>query len=155
MSDSNTIPGSAPTSQTGDAKVQSRNTKSGKRAMRIMSFAQCIDFTESQILNTMFVSIQAVLKLTDSSLGYLTAVKRGVETVSVFFWGMLADRFRRKEILVASTLLAAIGSIITGFSQQSAFFFVVTMIANVGACAMEGQTNSVLSAFFPVSERGK
>jgi MFS family permease len=29
------------------------------------------------------------------------------------------------------------------------------MIANVGACAMEGQTNSVLSDFYPVSERGK
>jgi MFS family permease len=155
MPESTSIPGSTPAGQTGTPEVLSRNTKSGKRAMRIMSFAQCIDFTESQILNSMFVSIQIALKLTDSSLGYLTAVKRGVETVSVFFWGMLADRFRRKEILVASTLLAAVGSIITGFSQQFAFFFVVTMIANVGACAMEGQTNSVLSDFYPVSERGK
>ncbi len=155
MPESTSKAGLAPAGHTGNAQMLSRNTKSGKRAMRIMSFAQCIDFTESQILNTMFVSIQASLKLADSSLGYLTAVKRGVETVSVFFWGMLADRFRRKEILVASTLLAAIGSIITGFSQQFAFFFVVTMIANVGACAMEGQTNSVLSDFYPVSERGK
>jgi MFS family permease len=136
-------------------KVLSRNTKSGKRAMRIMSFAQFFDFTESQILNSMFVSIQVALKLSDSALGYLTAVKRGVETVSVFLWGILADRFSRKKVLVASTLLAAIGAIITGFSQKYAFFFLVTMIANVGACAMEGQTNSVLSDFYPVSERGK
>src|SRR5664279_840807 len=119
-------------------KVLSRNTKSGKRAMRIMSFAQFFDFTEAQILNSMFPSIQNAMKLADSSLGYLTAVKRGVETVSVFLWGILADRFSRKKVLVASTLLAAIGAIITGFSQKYAFFFLVTMIANVGACAMEG-----------------
>jgi ACS family glucarate transporter-like MFS transporter len=136
-------------------RVHSRDTKSGKRAMRIMSFAQFFDFTESQILNTMFPSIQIALQLADSALGYLTAVKRGVETVSVFLWGILADRFSRKKVLAASTLLASIGAIITGCSQQFAFFFVVTMIANVGACAMEGQTNSVLSDFYPVSERGK
>ncbi|TAL39880.1 MAG: MFS transporter [Spirochaetes bacterium] len=127
----------------------------GKKAIRTMAFAQCIDFTEPQILNTMYVSIQATLNLADSALGSITAVKRGVETVSVFLWGILADRFRRREILAGSTLLAAIGSIITGFSQDFAFFFVVTMIANVGACAMEGQTNSVLSDIFPVQKRGK
>src|SRR5664279_5925316 len=86
-------------------KVLSRNTKSGKRAMRIMSFAQFFDFTEAQILNSMFPSIQNAMKLADSSLGYLTAVKRGVETVSVFLWGMLADRFTRKKVLAASTCL--------------------------------------------------
>ena len=132
-----------------------RNNQGGKRAIKIMSFAQFFDFTEPQILNTMYVSIQSALNLADSALGYLTAVKRGVETVSVFFWGMLSDRFRRREILAASTMLAAVGAILTGFSQKFAFFFVVTMIANVGACAMEGQTNSVLSDFYPVKERGK
>lgn len=132
-----------------------RNNQSGKRAIKIMAFAQFFDFTEPQILNTMYVSIQSALNLADSALGYLTAVKRGVETVSVFFWGMLSDRFRRREILAASTMLAAVGAILTGFSEKFAFFFVVTMIANVGACAMEGQTNSVLSDFYPVKERGK
>ena len=127
-----------------------RNNQGGKRAIIIMSFAQFFDFTEPQILNTMYVSIQSALNLADSALGYLTAVKRGVETVSVFFWGMLSDRFRRREILAASTMLAALGAILTGFSQKFAFFFVVTMIANVGACAMEGQTNSVLSDLYPV-----
>ena len=133
----------------------SRDTKRGKRAIGILSFAQCIDFTEAQIINTMYPSIQVALSLADSALGYITAVKRGVETVSVFLWGMLSDRFQRKAVLAASTLLAAIGSIITGFSQKFAFFFLVTMIANVGACAMEGQTNSVLSDFYPMKERGK
>ncbi len=131
------------------------DSRKGKKAIWTMAFAQCIDFTEPQILNSMFVSVQKSLDLADSALGSITAVKRGVETVSVFLWGMLADRFRRREILAGSTLLAAIGSILTGFAQEFAFFFVITMIANVGACAMEGQTNSVLSDLFPVKERGK
>jgi len=135
--------------------IQEQNVKSGKRAIKLMAFAQCVDFTEAQILNAMYPSIQAAMNLADSALGYITAVKRGIETVSVFLWGMLSDRFSRRHILAASTLLAAIGSIITGFSQNFAFFFLVTMIANVGACAMEGQTNSVLSDFYPVKERGK
>ena len=148
----------AKTTNTGpvhEEREPARNTRSGKRAIKIMSFAQCIDFTEPQILNTMYVSIQASLALADSALGYLTAVKRGVETISVFMWGMLSDRFHRRGVLAASTLMAAIGSILTGFSQKFAFFFVVTMFANVGACAMEGQTNSVLSDFYPVKQRGK
>lgn len=139
----------------GNAATPTQTAQAGKRAIRVMSFAQCIDFTEAQILNAMYPSIQTAMNLADSALGYITAVKRGVETVSVFLWGMLSDRFSRRHILAASTLLAAIGSIITGFSQSFAFFFLVTMIANVGACAMEGQTNSVLSDFYPVKERGK
>ena len=127
----------------------------GKRAIGILAFAQSIDFTEPQILNSMFPAVQASLNLADSALGYLTAVKRGVEILSVFFWGLLADRFRRKEVLAASTLLGGIASILTGFAPEFAFFFFVTMLINLGTAAMEGQTNSVLSDFYPVKERGK
>jgi MFS family permease len=127
----------------------------GKRAVAILSFAQCIDFTEPQILNSMFPAIQAVLGFADSALGFLTAVKRGVEIFSVMFWGFLADRFRRKDILAASTLLGAIASIATGFAPGGAAFFIVTMLINLGTAAMEGQTNSVLSDYYPVKERGK
>ncbi len=48
--------------------------RGGKRAVGILSFAQCIDFTEPQILNSMFPAIQASLSLADSALGYLTAI---------------------------------------------------------------------------------
>lgn len=133
--------------------VQAR--QGGVRAVSILSFAQCIDFTEPQILNSMFPAIQASLSLADSALGYLTAVKRGVEIVSVLFWGLMADRFRRKEVLAASTLLGAFASIATGFAPEFAIFFVVTMLINLGTAAMEGQTNSVLSDFYPVKQRGK
>lgn len=127
----------------------------GRRAVGILSFAQCIDFTEPQILNSMFPAIQAALSLADSSLGYLTAVKRGIEIISVMFWGLMSDRFRRKEVLAGSTLLGAIASIATGFAPQFAIFFVLTMFINLGTAAMEGQTNSVLSDLYPMKERGK
>lgn len=127
----------------------------GNRAIGILAFAQCIDFTEPQILNSMFPAIQAALNLADSALGYLTALKRGIEIFSVFFWGITSDRFRRKEVLAASTLLGAAAAILTGLAPNFAFFFVVTMLINLGTAAMEGQTNSVLSDFYPVKERGK
>lgn len=130
-------------------------TRGGKRAIAILSFAQCIDFTEPQILNSMFPAIQASLGLSDSALGYLTALKRGIEIISVMFWGLMSDRFRRKEVLAGSTLLGAIASIATGFAPGAAIFFVVTMLINLGTAAMEGQTNSVLSDFYPMKERGK
>lgn len=132
-----------------------RTMPGGKRAIGILAFAQCIDFTEPQILNSMFPAVQAALNLADSALGYLTAVKRGIEIFSVFFWGMMSDRYRRKEVLAASTLLGGIASILTGFAPEFAIFFFVTMLINLGTAAMEGQTNSVLSDFYPVKERGK
>lgn len=135
--------------------LATRATPGGKRAIGILAFAQCIDFTEPQILNSMFPAIQAALNLADSALGYLTAVKRGVEILSVFFWGLMSDRFRRKEVLAASTLLGGIASILTGFAPEFVFFFFVTMLINLGTAAMEGQTNSVLSDFYPVKERGQ
>lgn len=132
-----------------------RTLHGGKRAVGVLAFAQSIDFTEPQILNSMYPAIQASLNLADSALGYLTALKRGVEIFSVFFWGMMADRFRRKEVLAASTLLGGIASILTGLAPQLTFFFIITMIINLGTAAMEGQTNSVMSDFYPVQERGK
>jgi MFS family permease len=128
--------------------------KAGKRAVGILSFAQCVDFTEPQILNTMYPAIQAALRLADSALGYLTAVKRCVEIFSVLFWGFMSDRFRRKTILAGSTLLGAFASIGTGFAPGVRGFFVLTMLINLGTAAMEGQTNSVLSDYFPVKKRG-
>ncbi len=136
-------------------ETTARTLPGGKRAVAILSFAQCIDFTEPQILNSMFPAIQNSLSLADSALGYLTAIKRGVEIISVLFWGLMADRFRRKEVLAASTLLGALASIATGFAPEFAPFFILTMLINLGTAAMEGQTNSVLSDFYPVKERGK
>lgn len=130
-------------------------TPGGRRAIGILAFAQCIDFTEPQILNSMFPMVQASLSLADSALGYLTAVKRGIEIFAVFFWGLMSDRFRRKEVLAGSTLLGGLASIATGFAPEFAIFFVVTMLINLGTAAMEGQTNSVLSDFYPLKERGK
>src|SRR5512142_202469 len=127
----------------------------GKRAVGLLAFAQSIDFTEPQILNSMYPAIQASLNLADSALGYLTAVKRGIEIFSVLFWGLMSDRFRRKEVLAASTLLGAVASILTGIAPEFAPFFILTMLINLGTAAMEGQTNSVLSDFYPVKERGK
>lgn len=136
-------------------ETRAQTTRGGKRAIGLLAFAQSIDFTEPQILNSMYPAIQASLNLADSALGYLTAVKRGIEIFSVLFWGLMSDRFRRKEVLAASTLLGAVASILTGIAPEFAFFFVVTMMINLGTAAMEGQTNSVLSDFYPVKERGK
>src|SRR5512135_3869696 len=109
-------------------ETRAQTTRGGKRAIGILAFAQSIDFTEPQILNSMFPTVQISLNLADSALGYLTAVKRGVEIFSVFFWGLMSDRFRRKEVLAASTLLGGIASILTGLAPEFAFFFFVTML---------------------------
>lgn len=136
-------------------ETHAQTASGGKRAVGILAFAQCIDFTEPQILNSMFPAIQASLNLADSALGYLTAVKRGIEIFSVMFWGLTSDRFRRKEVLAATTLLGGVASILTGLAPEFATFFVVTMLINLGTAAMEGQTNSVLSDFYTIKERGK
>ncbi|HUX38367.1 MAG TPA: MFS transporter [Rectinemataceae bacterium] len=127
----------------------------GRRAIGILAFAQCIDFANPQILNTMYPAIQAALNLADSALGLLTAIKRGVEIVSVVFWGFLADRFERREILAVSTLLGGIAAVATGFAPGRPSFFILTMLINLGTAAMEGQVNSVLSDHYRVQERGK
>lgn len=137
------------------AGTQAKRSSPGKRALGILSFAQSIDFTEPQILNSMFPAIQVALSLADSALGFLTAIKRFVEIFSVLIWGALADKFGRKHILAASTLLAALASISVGFSPGGAAFFLVTMLINMGTATMEGQTNSVLSDYYDVHGRGK
>ena len=129
--------------------------KPGKRAIGILSFAQCIDFANPQILNSMYPAIQTVLRLGDSALGWLTAIKRGVEITSVVFWGFVADRFGRRDVLAGSTLLGGLAAIATGFAPGAASFFVLTMMINLGTAAMEGQVNSVLSDYYRLGERGK
>ena len=137
------------------AGTQDKRGSPGKRALGILSFAQSIDFTEPQILNSMFPAIQAALSLADSALGFLTAIKRAVEIFSVLIWGVLADKFGRKHVLAASTLLGGLAAISVGFSPGGPAFFLVTMLINMGTATMEGQTNSVLSDYYDIHGRGR
>lgn len=74
--------------------------KSGKkRALLALAGAQVIDNGEGQILNSLFVNIRDALGLNIADLGIISASKRIGGLLFSPVWGILSDRYGRKNVL--------------------------------------------------------
>ena len=120
-----------------------------------LAFAGIVDAGEDQAMSSMFPAIRASLNLTTAHLGTITSLGKVIEIIFGPIWGMLADRFSRKRILVIGTGLWGLWTLLIGFSASYAMLLSLRMIAAIGLVAMGAPMNSMITDMFPQKERGK
>lgn len=117
--------------------------------------AEVVDNTEAGLLSTLFPSIAAALKLDNGHLGLLSALGKFATIPLGPFWVWLADRFGRKQTLIANNIVGAVLGILAGTSQD--FWQLLlwnTLLAGVVACG-QPITNSVIADSFDDRTRAK
>ncbi|PZF57848.1 MFS transporter [Curtobacterium sp. MCSS17_008] len=117
--------------------------------------AEVVDNTEAGLLSTLFPSIAAALKLDNGHLGLLSALGKFATIPLGPFWVWIADRFGRKQALVANNIVGAILGIMAGTSQDFVQLLIWnTLLAGVVACG-QPITNSVIADSFDDRSRAK
>ena len=120
-----------------------------------LAFAQIVDGSEGGLITALFPVIREALGLSLSSLGILVSISRVIAIVFGPLWGMAADRFSRKKILVFVTGVWGIWTAIAGLSQNFTMLVILYGIAAIGTVASWPIIQAVVSDMFASDERGK
>lgn len=120
-----------------------------------LAFAGIVDAGEDQAMSSMFPAIRASLNITTAHLGTITSLGKVMEMIFGPIWGMLADRFSRKRILIIGTGLWGLWTLLIGFSASYEMLLALRVVAAIGLVALGAPMNSMLTDLFPQKERGK
>lgn len=120
-----------------------------------LAFGNFVDQGESQALPTLFPAVRAALGLDYAALGTISGIRNILQPFSAPFWGILADRFSRKWVLVVGTGLWGVWTLITGLAANYEQLLIFRVIAGLGLGCLLPATFSMLSDLFGPTERGR
>ena len=120
-----------------------------------LSSASLVNSMESFALEILWPSMVRTLGLTVSQLAPILSVTRTLNAITTPLWGIAADRFSRKALLVVMTglwgLLTAATGLVRSFSQLMA----IRIVSSLGLAVLYPTALSLLSDLFDRDERGR
>jgi len=125
------------------------------RALFSIAAAQFVDFGESGALSSLFPVISKALSLNVGHLGTITSMRRILGMIFTPLWGLIADRYSRKAVLVWGTGVWGLWTLMIGFVQNYQQILMLSIISGIGLVALQGPLNSLISDLFKEEERGK
>jgi MFS family permease len=125
------------------------------RILTALGFGFFIDSAEDQALPMLFPAIRDSLGLNYAALSMINSIRIIFQTFSGPFWGMLADRYNRKWILVIGTGLWGIWTLGTGLVTDYYQLLIVRVIACLGLGALYPAAFSMLADVFGPQRRGR
>lgn len=125
------------------------------RILAALGFGFFIDSAEDQALPMLFPAVRDSLGLNYAALSVINSIRIIFQTFSGPFWGMLADRYNRKWILVIGTGLWGAWTLATGLVSDYYSLLVVRVIACLGLGALYPAAFSMLADVFGPQRRGR
>lgn len=102
----------------------------------------------------LFTSISSDLNINIASLGVISAVSYFVISLSSVIWGYLADKGRRRRLIMIGTVLWSISVFLTAYSHSFAELMFAQVITGIGLGCIGSIGYSVLSDYIPYKWRG-
>jgi MFS family permease len=134
-------------------KTKQKNQKG--RILTALGFGFFIDSAEDQALPMLFPAVRDSLGLNYAALSIINSIRIIFQTFSGPFWGMLADRYNRKWILVIGTGLWGIWTLGTGLVNDYYQLLIVRVVACLGLGALYPAAFSMLADVFGPNRRGR
>jgi predicted MFS family arabinose efflux permease len=125
------------------------------RLLIALGFGFFIDSAEDVALPMLWPAVRSALGLTYSQLSYIDSIRVIFQTFSGPFWGMLADRYNRKWILVIGTGLWGLWTSICGLATNYWQLLAVRVIACIGLGCLYPAAFSLLADSFGPKQRGR
>ncbi|MBI4218986.1 MAG: MFS transporter [Chloroflexi bacterium] len=122
--------------------------------LAVLVVVSSMDNTALAVVPPLYGPIGRGLGVHEATLGALTAASLLVVAATAVGWGFLADRGRRKGLLIAGTAIWAGGALASGLSASFAQFAASQVISAVGLGAVASLGFSLISDFVPPRKRG-
>lgn len=131
--------------------------KKGYRAriLTALGFGFFIDSAEDVALPMLWPAVRTTLGLSYAQLGYIDSIRVIFQTFSGPFWGMLADRYNRKWILVIGTGVWGLWTSVCGLVTDYWQLLIVRVIACIGLGCLYPAAFSILADAFGPKQRGR
>jgi len=139
------------------ALQMTRKASRSRRAslLTALGFGFFIDSAEDVALPMLWPAVRTALGLTYAQLSYIDSIRVIFQTFSGPFWGMLADRFNRKWILVIGTGLWGLWTSVCGLATNYWQLLAVRVIACIGLGCLYPAAFGLLADSFGPKQRGR
>jgi MFS family permease len=125
------------------------------RLLTALGFGFFIDSAEDVALPMLWPAVRTALGLSYAQLSYIDSIRVIFQTFSGPFWGMLADRYNRKWILVIGTGLWGLWTSVCGLATNYWQLLAVRVIACIGLGCLYPAAFSLLADSFGPKQRGR
>ena len=119
-----------------------------------ISMAISLVIIDGTIVNTIFPSIIADLKLTSTEVQWVQESYVLVFASLLLVWGTIGDRVGRRKLLIIGIFIFTAASIWAGFSTDSASMILARIVQGIGGAMVLPTTLSLVNATFQGKERG-
>ena len=125
------------------------------RILTALGFGFFIDSAEDVALPMLFPAVRNSLGLNYAALSVINSIRIIFQTFSGPFWGMAADRYNRKWILVIGTGTWGVWTLVCGLVTSYWQLLAVRVIACLGLGCLYPAAFSMLADVFGPRQRGK
>ncbi|KAA3660720.1 MAG: MFS transporter [Chloroflexi bacterium] len=125
------------------------------RTMFALAFGYFIDQGEGQAMSVLFPTLQAMWGLSYTQLGIIGTIRNILQSVTAPFWGYVADKYSRKNVIVFGTGLWGIWTALIGFTQGYEQLLILRAISGIGLGCLLPATFSLISDTYPPEKRGQ
>jgi MFS family permease len=121
----------------------------------VLVLATVLSYTDRQILSLLVDPIRHDLTISDTQVGLLIGTAFAlVYGVAGLPFGWLADRLRRRDLIVAGISLWSLGTVCCGLSHDFPQFFAARLLVGIGEAVLTPASISMISDSFPPRKRG-
>jgi EmrB/QacA subfamily drug resistance transporter len=124
-------------------------------ALGIVGLANFVATMDLGIINISLPVIITEFNADMALAGWIALIYALVTATLYLPFGRLSDLVGRKRVLSAGFLLYSLGSAVAGSSRNSGHLVLFRGIQSVGSCLMTSNTFALITALFPVNERGR
>jgi MFS family permease len=95
------------------------------------------------------------LGLSSSDIGMAGAVYVAGACLGALFFGQLTDRFGRKKLFMLTLMVYLVGTVLTAFSMNAAWYFACRFVTGAGIGGEYAAINSAIDELIPAKYRGR
>lgn len=129
--------------------------KRNLRMMLALSFGYFVDQGEGQAMSVLFPTLQALWGLSYTQLGIIGTIRNLLQSITAPFWGYVADRYPRKNVIVLGTGIWGIWTLLIGFSNSYQQLLWLRAISGIGLGCLMPAVFSLIADSYPPHRRGR
>ncbi|MHB9774813.1 MFS transporter [Lacticaseibacillus rhamnosus] len=133
----------------------SKKVPSHTRLIIGIGIAWLFDAMDVGMLSFVIAALHKEWQLSTVKMGWIGSVSSIGMAVGAILFGMMADRFGRKAILILTLLVFSIGSGISAFATGYGIFLVLRFIIGAGLGGELPVASTLVSESVPVEKRGR